>query len=206
MGDEHDRCVDRGQLALQPFEALYVEVVRGLVEEQQVGIPGQGARERGPGQLSAGERGELAVEIGIAEAEAAEDGGGTVTPPPAPGVLEACLSLAVAAKRRRVVGAVRHRALQVLELLLDEHEIGGPREGILPERQSAVTGWPLVVQRDAGPFLKCELAALERRLADDGAQKRRLAGAVLARECEPLPAIDRERHPVEQGISGELLA
>ena len=62
------------------------------------------------------------------------------------------------------------------------------------------------MQRNAGAFLKRELAALERRLADDRAQQRRLAGAVLAREREPLPAVDRERDPVEEGIAGELLA
>ena len=36
----HDdaRRVERGELALEPFEARHVEVVRGLVEQDQVGV------------------------------------------------------------------------------------------------------------------------------------------------------------------------
>ena len=38
MRNEDDGSVNRGQLALEPLEAFDVEVVRGLVEEQQVGV------------------------------------------------------------------------------------------------------------------------------------------------------------------------
>ena len=71
MGDEHDGGVDRGQLPLEPLEAVDVEMVRRLVEEQQVGVAGEGSAERGAGQLSAGEGGELPVEIVVAEPEPA---------------------------------------------------------------------------------------------------------------------------------------
>jgi len=43
VGDEHDGGVDRRQLALEPLEALDVEVVRRLVEQQQVGVARQRA-------------------------------------------------------------------------------------------------------------------------------------------------------------------
>src|SRR6188472_3078483 len=43
--DEDDGRVDRLQLALEPLETRDVEVVRGLVEEQEVGIAAEGARE-----------------------------------------------------------------------------------------------------------------------------------------------------------------
>jgi hypothetical protein len=45
VGDEDDGRVDRLELALEPFEVLDVEVVRGLVEEEQVGAPRERARE-----------------------------------------------------------------------------------------------------------------------------------------------------------------
>jgi hypothetical protein len=48
--------VERLQLALEPLEALDVEVVRRLVEQQQVGVAAERARERGARQLAAGER------------------------------------------------------------------------------------------------------------------------------------------------------
>ena len=64
MGDEDDGGVDRGQLALEPLEALDVEVVRRLVEQQQVGVARERATERGARQLAARERLELPVEVG----------------------------------------------------------------------------------------------------------------------------------------------
>ena len=72
MGDEHDRRVQAGQRLLEPLERLDVEVVGRLVEQQQVGLGGERARERGARELAAGERLELAVEVGIDEAEAME--------------------------------------------------------------------------------------------------------------------------------------
>ena len=204
--DEDHRRVDRRQLALQPLETLHVEVVRRLVEQQQVGVTGERAGERGARQLAAGEGRELTVEVGIAEAEAAEHRGSAVAPPPAAGVLEPRLRVAVALQRRSVVPPARHRLLELAELLLDPDESRGSGDRVLAQRQPAVAGWTLVVQRDARALLQRDLATLNRRLADDRPQERRLAGAVLTREREPLPAVDRERDPVEEGISGELLA
>ena len=43
MRDEHAGGVDRGQFPLEPLEAVDVEMVRRLVEEQQVGVAGEGA-------------------------------------------------------------------------------------------------------------------------------------------------------------------
>ena len=80
-------------------------MVRRLVEEQQVGAAGERARERGARQLAARERVEAAIEIGVGEAEAAEDGDGVVAPAVAAGVLEPGLRLAVAAQGRRLVVA-----------------------------------------------------------------------------------------------------
>ena len=204
--DEDHRRVDRRQLALEPLEALDVEVVRRLVEQQQVGIAGKRAGERGARQLAAGERGELAVEVGVAEAEAAEHRCGAVAPAPAAGMLEPRLRLAVALQRRLVVRAGWPSPARAREAPPRSGRGGGPRDRVLTQRQAAVARRALIVERDAGALLQRDLAALDRRLADDRPQQRRLAGAVLARERKPLPPVDRERDPVEEGISGELLA
>ena len=55
VGNEDDGGVDRLELALEPFEALDVEVVRRLVEEEQVGPHRQRPRERRARELPAGE-------------------------------------------------------------------------------------------------------------------------------------------------------
>src|SRR5579859_3863534 len=70
--DEDHRGVDRLQLALEPLEALDVEVVRRLVEEEQVGVAAEGARERRARQLAARERPQLPVEVVVGEAQTAQ--------------------------------------------------------------------------------------------------------------------------------------
>ena len=86
--DEDDRGVERSQHALEPLERLDVEVVRRLVEQQQVGLRGERARERGARQLAAGEGRERPVEVVVREAEPAHDGRRAVAPVVAAGVLE----------------------------------------------------------------------------------------------------------------------
>ena len=204
--DEHDGRVERGQLALEPLEALDVEVVRRLVQQQQVGIGGERARQRGAGQLAARERVERPVEVGVPKPEPAQHRRGAVAPRPATCVLEARLRLAVAAQRRRRVVAVRHRSLEPAELLLDRDEVARARERVLAERQPLATRRALVVQRDPGVLRERELASLERRLTRDRPQQRRLARTVRPCEREPVAAAQAKRDPVEEGVAGELLA
>ncbi len=99
-------------VSLEPFEALHVEVVRRLVEQQEIGVAGERATQRRAGQLSAGERVQLAVEVLVAEAEAAEAGRCPLAPVPATAVLEASLRVGVAPQRGRIVAAGCHRRLE----------------------------------------------------------------------------------------------
>ena len=110
--DEDDAGVERRQLGLEPLEARDVEVVRRLVEEEQVGVATERARERRARQLAAGERVEQAVEIGVREAEAARDRADALAPRVAAGVLEPRLRLGVATQRLRAVVAGGHRLLE----------------------------------------------------------------------------------------------
>ena len=80
VGDEHHGGVQRLQMGLEPFQRGDVEVVGRLVEQQEVGVPGQGARERGARQLAARERGQRAVEVLVAEAEAVQRGVDALAP------------------------------------------------------------------------------------------------------------------------------
>jgi hypothetical protein len=81
---------------LEPFDRLDVEVVRRLVEQQQVRLRGERTCERCPCQLAAGERVERPLEVGVAEAEAAHDRRRALAPVVAPGMLESRLRRGVA--------------------------------------------------------------------------------------------------------------
>ena len=89
MGDEDDGRVEGEQRLLQPLERLDVEVVRRLVEQQQVGLGGERAGERGARELAAGERLQRAVEVRVGEPEAVDDGARALAPAVAAGGLEA---------------------------------------------------------------------------------------------------------------------
>ena len=204
--DEDDARVERRQLVLEPFEARHVEVVRRLVEEQQVGVAAERARERRARQLAAGERVERAVEIGLREAEAARDGADALAPGVAAGVLEPRLRLGIAASVCGPWSPRRHRLLEAPQLLLDRDEVGGAREDVLAQREAALQRRTLVVQCDARALRERELAAVDLGLAGEHAQQRRLAGAVRPGERDAVAALDLEGHAVEEEVAGELLA
>ncbi len=206
MRDENHGRVERLQHALEPLERLDVEVVRGLVEQKEVGLRRERPRERGPRQLSARERRNGAIEVLVGEAETAHDGGRPVAPVVAPGVLEPGLGGRVAPERRRVVLAVRHPTLQRAQLLLDRGEVGGAGEHVLAQRPGALGGRSLVVQRDPRPALERQFAAIERHLPRERAQQRRLAGPIRAGKSHAVLALDLEGDAVEEDVARDLLA
>ena len=204
--DDHDSGIERLQLALEPLEALDVEVVRRLVQQQQIGIAAERARERRARQLAAGERLQLAVEVLLGKTKPAQDRGGALAPVVAARVFEPRLRLRVAAHGRVPVFAAGHGLLEAAQLLLECDQVRGAREHVLAQRQPLLERRPLVVERDARPLLEREIATLEARLADERTQQRRLAGAVRPGERDAVAALHLERHAVEERIAAELLA
>ena len=89
-----------------------VQVVGRLVEQEQVGVAAERARERGARQLPARERVQLPVEVGVGETEAAQRRVHALAPGVAARMLEARLRLGVAAERRGLVFAGGHRLLE----------------------------------------------------------------------------------------------
>ena len=206
VGDEDHARVDRGQLLLEPLEARHVEVVRRLVEQQQVGIACQRAGERSARELSSGEGSELPVEVDVREAEPAQGRDRSLAPVPAARVLEPRLGVRVARERRRVVRSFCHRLLERTQLLLERDEIRCAREDVFTKREVALERRPLVVQRDARALRERELAAVHLRLTGEHAEQRRLAGAVRPGEGESVAALDLERHAVEERRAAQLFA
>ena len=206
MRDDHDGRIERRELVLEPLERVDVEMVRRLVEKQQIGVAGERPRKRRARQLTARERIERTIEIGVPKPEPAQCRRGLLAPRPAARVLQPSLRLRVARHRLRPVIAVRHRLLQPAQLLLDRHEVGSTRQRVLAQREVLLARWPLVVERHARAFGERELAALDRRFTDERAQQRRLASTVRARERQPIASVQREGDAVEKWRTGEFLA
>ena len=206
MRDEDHAGVERRELPLEPLEALDVEVVGRLVEQQEVGVARERAGERGARELAARERLQRPVEVGVGEPEPAHDGARAVAPVVAAGVLEAGLYPRVAAEHRGVVVAGRHRLLEAAQLLLERDEVGGAREDVLAQGQLAVERRALVVERDPRALLEHDLARLQGGLARDRPQQRRLARAVRPGERDAVAPLDLERDVLEQHVRAELLA
>ena len=121
--DDHDPGVEGLQLPLEPFQALDVEMVGRLVEEEEIGIAAERPRQRCSRELASGERVELTVELLVREAEAADDRGCALAPVVAAGMLEPRLGLAVPANRRVVVIAGCHRPLEPPQLFLEGDQV-----------------------------------------------------------------------------------
>ena len=202
---EDDRGVERLQVRLEPLEAVDVEVVGRLVEQQQLGVARERARQRRAGELTAGERREAAVQVLVAEPEAVQRRVDRLAPVVAAGVLELALRGAVGGEGRVVERAVGHRGLQRRQLLLERQQLLAARQHVVAQRQVAVARRALVVQRDPHALLEDELAAVDPGLAAEHAQQRRLARAVAPGQRHAVLALELERHAPEQGLSRHVL-
>ena len=197
VGDEDDGRVEFLQVALEPLQRLDVQVVGRLVEQEQLRLGGQHSRERGPGQLSAGERAQLPPELGVAEAEAVQRRLGLVAPAIAAGQLEPRLGRGVGVERR-LAGRARHPRLEALQLGLDLQDPGQAGEDVLAQRQLPLARRTLVVQRNPDALAETERARVDPLLRGEDPQQGRLAGAVTAGERHPLARPEPERDVVEQ--------
>ncbi len=199
--DEDHAGIDRLQHLLEPLERLDVEMVRRLVEQQQVRLRRERTRERRACELAAGERAQRPVEVVVGEAQPAHDGRRAVAPVVPARMLEPSLRLGVAAQHGGVVLARGHPLFERAQLALDRRQVGGAGEHVLAQRPARLVRRALVVQRDARALLPRELAALERDLARERAQQGRLPGAVRPRERHAVAALDLERDAVEEDVA-----
>ena len=179
----------------------------GSSSSSRSGLAGERARERGARQLAAGEGLEAAVEVGVGEAEAAQDGGRVVAPAVAAGVLEPRLRLAVAPQRLGRVVAGGHRLLEPAQLALGLDEVGRARERVLAQREAA---------RRRGGRWSC--SATRAPFSQASSPPASSVSPISARSSVVLPApfgpasASRSRRstlnetPSKSGVAGELLA
>ena len=195
------------QHLLEPLERLDVEVVRRLVEQEQVGLRRQCARERRARQLAAREG------VRAAGRDRARRSRGRARPR-LPGRASRTRPRARAspAPPRSAAGSPR-RASPRPSLARAPAAPPRRRRGRRCRRahsRAAATAAerrrPLVVKCDARALLERELAALERCFACDRTEQGCLAGTVGAGEREAVAALELERDAVEERLAGELLA
>ncbi len=182
--DDDQRAVERRQEALEPLEALGVEVVRRLVEQQHVRLAEQRRGQQRAGLLAARQALERRVARQVLDAQAPA----CVLDPrlrsPAAGRLDALERAPVGLQRvrvrertKRVPGRARRSAQQVVERagrrLL--RQVAGAHAG--GERDRAAVG-PLV--------------------PGEQAQQRRLAGAVGTDQAHALAGREHQRQAGEQ--------
>ena len=203
---QHDRGIGAGELLLEPLQRRDVEVVRRLVQQQQIGVAGQGARKRATRELAAGEGLQRPVEVVLGEPEPAHDGHRPPAPVISAGVLEPRLGGRVVVERRLIGASGRHRLLEPRELVLQLDEVGAAGEHIVAQGQAPFPRRALVVEGDPGALLQRQLARVDRRLPGEHPQQGGLARAVAARQRKPLAALDLERDAAQQGIPSHVLA
>ncbi len=201
--DEDDGGVEREQRLLQPLQGLDVEVVGRLVEEQQVGLGGQGAGQRGAGQLPAGERLQLAVEVGVGEAQAVDEARGALAPRVAAQRLVAGGHVGVGVHRALVAGA--HALLELAQLDLELDRLAATGEHVVAQRHVALARGTLIVQGHPRALRQHQLAAVDRRLARQHPQQRALARAVAPGDRHPVAALELERHAAQQRRAHHVL-
>ena len=134
--DDHRHRLPR-QVVLEPGGRLDVEVVRGLVQEHQVGALEQQLGEHQPRLLAARERPGRTVEVGRREPQAAEDLLDAVVDRVGVLVLEPVVQLVVAAAGPVAVVLVLglgHLLGRLLELALQVEERGQARPGHVHQR------------------------------------------------------------------------
>ena len=189
---------------LQALEAVRVEVVRRLVEEQEIGAREERGRERRPGCLAAGEAVERAREVDPEAELGAELRRARLEVTSAEG--EEPVERAVVPRgRSRLVGREGERRRGLLELAL---RVRDPR----PPRQAADQRLPrvrvgLLRQVSDGQVGRVEdhRATIRRLVPGEQAQDGGLADAVRADEADPSPCVDRERRVVQDDLPSVVL-
>jgi hypothetical protein len=179
------------EMILEPQRALEVEIVGGLVEQQQVGRCEQG---RGQGDAHAPAAGELGAGtqlVGGGKAEAGEDRGGTAGRRMRIDVDEAGLDLGNPVRIGGALGFGEQRVALEIGLEHDGDQALRAVRGFL--RQAA----------DPPARRQAHRAVLGRELAADHLEQRRFAGAVASDQADAGAGRDLHGAAVDQKASGK---
>ena len=189
VGDQGERALVAAEPALQPDDCIEIEVVRGLVEQQQVRRAHQRAREVEPHAPAAGEFGDAPLEVRRREAQAVEHRRG--------------------ARARRVAVPVRERLVRVREALavagalgVGELALGAPQRLVAVDREldrrAVERGRFLGDVRDRPAGRQLDVAAIGVQLAAEQREQARLPAPVRAHHADPFARVEGEVRRVEE--------
>ena len=204
--DDQDRSVPILQVRFQPFDGFDIQVVGGLIQQQQVGVGKQQPGQQGAGALPAGKLGQGALVIGRQETQA----GQRLADAQLVGVAAAALEgqLAGAVELQGVLGlvGVAHQGLQAgqLGLLLDQVAEG--RQALVPQGVLGDKHGFLRQVAHAQAAGAVHLAAGRLFQPDQDAQQGGLAHPVGAHQGDPRPVGDAERDVAEDIIRAKGFA
>jgi len=198
VADEQEGAAVPAEVALEPAEALEVEVVGGLVEEEQVRLGGEEPGEVGTHHPAAAEFPGGAVVVGLAKGEPGED-------PPGPRLDLVASDLAVAGDRLVVVrveptGPLGRPDTGAKGGVLRGDSHSDLQHGLLSQRRRL-----LGQVADADAFLPHDPALVRLVLAEQEGKQGRLARAVRADEGRPFPGFEVEGRVLEENLRPEGL-
>ena len=189
VGDDHGAARALGDEALQPLQAVEVEVVGRLVEQQDVEAREQDRRERGAGGLPAGERGRLQREQRRVEPEVAQHRLGARLEVGAAEREPALERVGVGVRGAGLLG--RHRVGRLVHERVGGRDAGAAREVVVDALAGSAVG--LLRQVAGGAGRQADRAPVGAVDAGEQAQQRRLPGPVGADHAEDVAGRDGRR-------------
>ena len=203
MGDGDDGARVLREVLLQPVHRLGVQVVGGLVEEQQVGGLDQQLAERDAALLATGEVGD-----GPVAGRAAQGVHGLLqlrVQVPRVGVVQVLLELAhLVHERVRVVG--RHQLGDLVEAVELAHDLGGAVLHVLQDRLRLVQLRLLHEDADAEPGREERVTVGRLLQARHDLQHRGLTGTVGTHDTDLRAGQEAQRDVVEDHLVAVRLA
>jgi len=179
------------QKVLEPLERRDIEMVRRLVEEQNVRVIEEQARQAEPRSLATRERCDLAIDE-TAQAETAEDAPERGLEVVTAGVFEMVLRVGVALECFRIPG--RDLSLQVTELALQLAQMRGRAPRVLDHRSRRFLEEFLAQETDARTARVGDRAAIGCVETRSDPEERRFPRSVRTDEAHAIAVRDAERH------------
>ncbi len=200
VGDHQDRPRIALEIIAEPLERFEVEVVRRLVEHQEVGLGDEEPREVGPHHPAAAHRPRFAVEVALAERQAAEDLFRFR--------LEHMAAELVEPRQRVVIGRFVALAPRLVEEddPLDLPHLGRRRGRQLEDRLVADRRRLLGEEAEGPPPFEGDRPVIGEILPEDQGEKGRFPRPIRPDETDPLPLVDLEGDVLEKRPGAERFA
>ena len=202
--DDHAALVG-GEKVLQPLQRLQVEMVRRLVEQQEIGAQEQQTGQGGAHAPPARVLGEWPVRAVRREAEPAQDDLGLGLEPVAAQRLEAVLDLAVGLGQLGPGVGPGHPGREGLQLRLEAPDLVEAREGLREHRAVLAGGDLLGKVADGDPAVAVDPPRVGLLDTGEDAAERGLPRPVRPHQADPLAPPDAPRAVLQQLLTAIAL-